>query len=95
MRLEINYRGKKKYQLGISLAVQWLGLRASNAGGTGSIPGRGKITHTAQHSQKQQQQQHKKIKIPIKSESLGDELQALVTFQLPPANPVRTSDLIA
>ena len=24
---------------GTSLVVQWLGLRASNAGGTGSIPG--------------------------------------------------------
>ena len=31
---------------GSSLAVQWLGLRASTAGGTGSIPGQGtKIPH--------------------------------------------------
>ena len=28
-------------RLGTSLAVQWLGLRASTAWGTGSIPGRG------------------------------------------------------
>ena len=34
---------------GTSLAVQWLRLRASTAGGVGSIPGRGtKIPHTAQ-----------------------------------------------
>ena len=32
--------------MGNSLAVQWLGLCASTAGGTGSIPGRGtKILH--------------------------------------------------
>ena len=39
--------------LGTSLAVQWLGLCAPNAGGTGSIPGRGtKIPHAAQCSLK-------------------------------------------
>ena len=33
--------------------VQWLGLRASTAGGTGSIPGWGsKIPQAVQHSQK-------------------------------------------
>ena len=38
---------------GTSLAVRWLGLRASTAGGTGSIPGRGtKIPHFMWHSQK-------------------------------------------
>ena len=38
---------------GTSLAVQWLGLHASNAGGVGSVPGRGtKIPHAAQHGQK-------------------------------------------
>ena len=32
--------------IGPSLAVQWLGLRASTAGGTGLIPGQGtKIPH--------------------------------------------------
>ena len=31
----------EKRNLGNSLAVQWLGLHASTAGGTGSIPGRG------------------------------------------------------
>ena len=36
-----------------SLAVQWLRLCVSNAGGVGLIPGQGtKIPHTAQHSQK-------------------------------------------
>ena len=38
---------------GNSLAVQWLGLCASAAGGTGLIPGRGtKIPHAVQHGQK-------------------------------------------
>ena len=38
---------------GNSLAVQWLGLRAFTAEGTGSIPGRGvKIPQAVQHSQK-------------------------------------------
>ena len=38
---------------GTSLAVQWLGLRASTAGDTGSIPGwRTKILHATQHGQK-------------------------------------------
>ena len=39
--------------LGTSLAVQWLGLRTSAAGGMGSISGRGtKILHAAGCSQK-------------------------------------------
>ena len=38
---------------GTSLAVQWLRLCASTAGGMGLIPGQGtKILHAAQHSQK-------------------------------------------
>ena len=36
----------------MSLAVQWLRLCASSAGGAGSIPGRGtKIPHAVQHGQ--------------------------------------------
>ena len=31
----------KRYPVGNSVAVQWLGLGASTAGGTGSIPGQG------------------------------------------------------
>ena len=39
--------------LGTSLAVQWLRLCASTAGGTGSIPGqRAKILHAVQCGQK-------------------------------------------
>ena len=39
--------------MGNSLAVQWLGLRASTAGGRGSIPGRGtKIPHAAWQKKK-------------------------------------------
>ena len=38
---------------GTSLAVQWLRLHASTAGGTGSIPGCGtKIPHAMWHGQK-------------------------------------------
>ena len=43
----------KKLIMGTSLAVQWLRLRASTAGGTGLIPGWGtKILHDAQRGQK-------------------------------------------
>ena len=46
-------RQKKKSRAGISLAVQWLGLCASTAGGVGSIPGQGtKIPHAAERGQK-------------------------------------------
>ena len=38
--LEKVFEGKES-GLGTSLAVQWLGLRASTAGDVGSIPGRG------------------------------------------------------
>ena len=42
-----------KMILGTSLVVQSLRLRASTAGGTGSIPGRGtKVLHAAWHNQK-------------------------------------------
>ena len=45
-----------------SLAVQWLGLRASTAGGTGSIPGRGtKILHAAQYGQKKKKKKKEKF----------------------------------
>ena len=41
--------------------VQWLGLRASTAGGMGSIPGQGtKIPHAAQQSKK------KKLRYKVK-----------------------------
>ena len=43
----------KLQSTGISLVVQWLRLRASTAGGKGSIPGWGtKIPHAVQRSQK-------------------------------------------
>ena len=49
-------------KLGTPLAVQWLGLRASTAGGAGSIPGPGSgITHAAQRSQKEEKR--KKIEL--------------------------------
>ena len=46
---------------GTFLAVQWLGLQASTAGGTGSIPGHGtKIPHAAQHNWKKKIEKRKK-----------------------------------
>ena len=46
---------------GNSLAVGWLGLRASTAGGTGSIPSRGtKILHAAWRSKKKKTQKSRK-----------------------------------
>ena len=48
-----NKASVEKQCRGTSLAVQWLRLRAPNAGGTGSIPGWGtKIPHVAQSGQK-------------------------------------------
>ena len=44
---------KDKIPFGTSLVVQWLRLRAPNAGGTGLILGRGtKIPYAAGHGQK-------------------------------------------
>ena len=44
---------KKKMVLRTSLAVQWLRLRTSTAGGTGSIPGQGtKIPHAKGNGKK-------------------------------------------
>ena len=43
--------------MGNSLAVQWLGLHASTAGGAGSIPDRGtKILQAAQRAHKKEKQ---------------------------------------
>ena len=42
--------------MGTSLAVQWLRLHASDAGGAGSIPGQGtKIPHAARRGQKKKE----------------------------------------
>ena len=51
---------KKEHEHGTPLAVQWLRLRTSIAGGTGSIPGRGtKIPHAVQCGKKKKNKQHK------------------------------------
>ena len=53
----------KKKQDGTSLAVQWLGLGASTAGGPGSIPGQGtKIPQAARRGQKNKQKQRRNRK---------------------------------
>ena len=47
---------KKKSSSGTSLAVQWLRLHASTAGGAGSIPGWGtKILHAVRRGQKKKE----------------------------------------
>ena len=47
--------------MGTSLTVQWLRLRASNAGDTGSIPGRGtKIPHATHGMAKKTKSRQKK-----------------------------------
>ena len=49
--------GQKKVYIGTPLAVQWLGLHASTARGTGSIPAqRTKILHAVQCSQKKKKE---------------------------------------
>ena len=46
---------------GTSLAVQWLRIRASTAGGAGSIPGQGtKIPRATEHSQKRKKKKNSK-----------------------------------
>ena len=46
-------RSQQSAALGTSLAVQWLGLRASTSGAMGSIPGQGtKILQASRHCQK-------------------------------------------
>ena len=51
------------------LAVQWLRLRASNAGGLGWITGWGtRIPHAMGHSkQQQQQQQQQQTQLPLRA----------------------------
>ena len=53
----------KKALWGASLAVQCLRLRASTAGGAGSIPGQGtKIPHAAWHGQPPKKRHYVKLK---------------------------------
>ena len=53
---------KNEKIVGTSLAVQWLRLRASNAGGAGSIPGWGtEILHAVRCSQKKKRKEKEKI----------------------------------
>ena len=57
------YVESKKVNFGTSLAVQWLRLRASTAGGLGSIPGWGaKILHAVHRGQKKKKERKKKVR---------------------------------
>ena len=61
MGLEFEEEIKSNSQ-GTSLAVQWLRLGASTAGGTGSIPGHGtKIPHATLCSQKKKKKSNSQI----------------------------------
>ena len=56
--------GFQQFMMGNSLVVQWLGFRASTAGGMGSVPGQGtKIPQTTQHGQKKKQKQNPKNQV--------------------------------
>jgi len=49
----------KRQRQGTPLVVQWLRFRASNAGGTGLIPGQGtEIPHAVKHGQKIKKESH-------------------------------------
>ena len=58
--------GATAFSEGNPLVVHLLGLCASNAGGTGSIPGQGtKISHALRHLQKKKERMHIHCKAPI------------------------------
>ena len=53
LSIQFHYHIKTRYDLGTSLAVQWLGLQAPNARSMGSVPGWGIVwPHDAQCGQK-------------------------------------------
>ena len=59
-----NKNSAKKHEAGTSLVVQWLELLTSNAGGRGSVPGRGTRTpHAARRGQniKKKKKKHERM----------------------------------
>ena len=71
----------------ISLAIQWLRLRACNAGGTGSIPGQGtKIPHERSMAKKREGERLRRTQLrrdrggPI---SLGVQSRGCQLLQIP------------
>ena len=51
-----------KQSMGTSLAVQWLGVRASTARGTGSLPGRGtKIPQDVWRGRKKEKEKENRV----------------------------------
>ena len=54
----------EKKSTGTSLAILWLRLHASNAGGMGSIPGRrNKIPQATQHKKKKQKRKKRRCQM--------------------------------
>ena len=80
---------QKKKKTRNPLAVQWLGFRASTAGGMGSIPGQGtKIPHAMQHGQKERERETNKgflSQIQDILEGLGGELTSCCLELLTPS----------
>ena len=57
------------------MAVQWLGLHASTAGGTGLIPGQGtKIPHALWHGQKQNKTEKERGQLRLERASLPKQI---------------------
>ena len=71
-----------KYTVGTSLAVQWLGLHASTAGGMGSIPGRGtKILQAVGRRQKKKNKEKGKYNVKEKGKyNVKEKPSALKTY---------------
>ena len=82
--LELADENLKIAILGNSLAVQWLGLWASTAGGTGSIPGQGtNMPHAMRHSQKKKR---KKKAIITMVKNIKEDFLGGAVVKNPPAS---------
>ena len=78
----------KTVPVGTSLAIQWLRLQASTAGGVGSIPGLGtKLLHAAWHSQRKKKKPTTTVLVEVRivvtldrGQYMGDASGALGMF---------------
>ena len=62
---------------GTSLVVQWLRLRASNAGGAGSIPGQGTKILPAKKQKKKAWISMNTLEMNEKMKSLSEEIESI------------------
>ena len=71
-----------KISLGNSLTVQWLGLHASTAGGTSSIPGWGnKILQATYHGQKEKKKKKERKKKEKKTKTKKEKIKISLLFE--------------